>query len=178
MTTTSSRPKPDIARAETAVARVAAAFPETREDNPWGHRAFKVRGKTFLFLVAEGTHLSLSVKLPVSGALALELPFAEPTGYGLGKSGWISAKFPSGSPIPLDLLEEWLHESYAAIAPKKLSASLRGPVPQARTPRAAAKPTKKTSAANKPAAKAKLKAKARTAARPATPRAKASRRRT
>ena len=124
MTAPNTRPQPDIARAESAVADIASAFPETREDNPWGHRAFKVRGKTFLFLVADGEGLSVSVKLPESGTLALELPFTEPTGYGLGKSGWVSARFKPGTPVPIDMIGEWLHESYAAIAPRKLSASL------------------------------------------------------
>jgi predicted DNA-binding protein (MmcQ/YjbR family) len=175
MTMTTSRPKPDIARAEIAVARVAAAFPETREDNPWGHRAFKVRGKTFLFLVAEGEHLSVSVKLPVSGALALELPFAEPTGYGLGKSGWVSARFPSGKPIPLDMIEEWLHESFAAIAPKKVSASLS---PQAKKPGAATTTKVEARPKVKAPTRAKVKAPARKTAAPAKSRARASRRRT
>lgn len=135
MTAPNTRPRPDIARAESAVASIAAAFPETREDNPWGHRAFKVRGKTFLFLVADGEGLSVSVKLPESGALALELPFAEPTGYGLGKSGWVSARFRPGTPIPVDMIGEWLTESYSAIAPKKLSASLaQGTAPKTATP--------------------------------------------
>lgn len=122
MTLDGKKPKPDLARAEAAIAARATAFPETTEDRPWGHRAFKVRGKTFLFLAAEGGSLSLSVKLPESGVMALELPFAEPTGYGLGKSGWVSARFANGKDVPLALVAEWLEESYRAIAPKKLSA--------------------------------------------------------
>jgi predicted DNA-binding protein (MmcQ/YjbR family) len=118
------KPKPDIARAEAAIAARAAAFPETTEDQPWGHRAFKVKGKTFLFLATEGGGLSVSVKLPESGVMALELPFAEPTGYGLGKSGWVSARWSSGKDVPLPLVKEWLDESYRAIAPKKLVATL------------------------------------------------------
>lgn len=124
MTAENTRLKPDIRRAEDAVARMAAAFPDTREDNPWGHRAFKVRGKTFLFLSTDGGSLNLSVKLPTSGVLALALPFTEPTHYGLGKSGWVSAQFKSGEHVPLEMIGEWLHESYAAIAPKKLVATL------------------------------------------------------
>jgi predicted DNA-binding protein (MmcQ/YjbR family) len=118
------KPKPDIARAEAAVAARAMAYPEATEDNPWGHRAFKVRGKTFLFLSTESSGLGISVKLPESGVLALELPFAEPTGYGLGKSGWVSAKWSAGKDVPLSLVGEWLDESYRAIAPKKLSAAM------------------------------------------------------
>jgi hypothetical protein len=47
-------------------------------------------------------------------------PYAEPTGYGLGKSGWVTCRFATGDELPLDLLEEWVEESYRAVAPKKL----------------------------------------------------------
>lgn len=142
MTVNTTRPKKaDIARAEAALVKVAEGFPEVTESGPWGHRAFKIRGKTFLFLVADGDGLSLSVKLPHSGAQALKLSFTEPTGYGLGKSGWVSAAFKSGATIPLELIAAWLAESFTAIAPKKLSAGDVG------TTRAkAAKPTRTSSA--------------------------------
>lgn len=99
-------------------------FPEVREDHPWGHSAFKVRGKTFLFLAVDGGELSLSVKLPVSGYFALMQPYAKPTEYGLGWSGWVTARFASKDRPPLPLLERWIEESYRAIAPKKLVATL------------------------------------------------------
>jgi predicted DNA-binding protein (MmcQ/YjbR family) len=160
MTVENTGLKPDITRAERAVAQMAAAFPETREDNPWGHRAFKVRGKTFLFLSTDGGSLNLSVKLPSSGVLALSLPFTEPTHYGLGKSGWVSAQFKSGQHVPLDMIGEWLHESYAAIAPKKLSATLSaGPGTQL-SPAPAAKPKTRTKPKTKTNASAATKTKA------------------
>jgi predicted DNA-binding protein (MmcQ/YjbR family) len=151
-----SKPKPDIARAESAVAALAARYPEVTEDRPWGHRAFKVRGKTFLFTASDKTGLGISVKLPESGVLALELPFAEPTGYGLGKSGWVSARWSAGKDVPLSLVGEWLLESYRAIAPKKLSALLGSAVA----------PAKKTPAAKRRSAtKARAKAPKRRARR-------------
>ncbi len=52
--------------------------------------------------------------------MAVDLPFAEPTGYGLGKSGWVTASFTKVADVPLDLLKSWIDESYRAIAPKKL----------------------------------------------------------
>src|SRR5688572_28673551 len=101
---------------------VAMSYPEAHEDFPWGHRAIKVKGKAFLFLGGEKnqTELSLSLKLPQSRDMAVDLPFAEPTGYGLGKSGWVTATFTKASEVPLDLLRSWIDESYRAIAPKKL----------------------------------------------------------
>ena len=81
--------------------------------------------KVFVFMgMADGDGLGLSVKLPASGPMALLLPFATPTGYGLGKSGWVSARFaPSDNP-PLALLREWIDESYRAVAPKTVVAKL------------------------------------------------------
>jgi predicted DNA-binding protein (MmcQ/YjbR family) len=102
----------------------AMAYPEAHEDKPWGESAIKVRGKTFLFMRADENELSLSAKLPESSTAALMLPFAEPTGYGLGKSGWVTARFAASDDLPLAMLNEWIDESYRAIAPKKLVATL------------------------------------------------------
>jgi hypothetical protein len=66
----------------------------------------------------------LSVKLPVSGKVALALPFASPTEYGLGKSGWVTARFRAKDLVPVDMLKEWLDESFRAIAPKRVLARL------------------------------------------------------
>jgi len=126
MTLKGTKPKPDVLRAERAVATLAAAYPGVIEERPWGHRAFKVNKKTFLFLGSDDKGLGLSVKLPASGLMALELPFTEPTHYGLGKSGWVTATFANGRAVPLSLIREWLDESYRAIAPKKLAAAITG----------------------------------------------------
>ena len=100
------------------------ALPEAVEEHPWGHSALKVRSKTFVFLNLDPDRLSLSTKLPVSRDFALMLDFTEPTGYGLGRSGWVSSAFGPGDEIDLELLERWILESYRAIAPKRLAASL------------------------------------------------------
>ena|SRR5690349_5603481 len=102
----------------------AMKYPEATEDFPWGERAIKVRGKAFLFLRAEGRKVSFSVKLPHSAAEALELPFTQPTPYGLGKHGWVMAEVDGSRDAPVSTFEAWLDESYRAVAPKKLVASL------------------------------------------------------
>ena len=84
----------------------------------------KVRSKSFAFLALGEEALSLSVKLPQSCVAALTLPFASPTGYGLGKSGWVTARFEGKAKVPVDLLCQWIDESYRAIAPKRVVASL------------------------------------------------------
>ena len=98
----------------------ALAYPETREDHPWGETAIKVRGKTFLFMYEDAEALHLTVKLPRSREFALEYPFTQPTAYGLGKSGWVTATFRRNEKPPVDILEAWLGESYRAVAPKTL----------------------------------------------------------
>jgi predicted DNA-binding protein (MmcQ/YjbR family) len=119
-------PKKSLQSLELELRDFAMAYPEATEDHPWGHRAIKVKGKSFVFLGGEKNEaeLSLSVKLPDSRDMAVDLPFAEPTGYGLGKSGWVTARFEKVSEVPLDLLKAWIDESYRAIAPKKLVKTL------------------------------------------------------
>ena len=128
------------AKAQLALRDFAMSYPEAHEDFPWGERVVKVKGKVFLFLGGKDEDLSLSAKLPSSGLVALGLPFASPTGYGLGKSGWVSARFGPKDEPPLDLLRAWIDESYRAVAPKKLVAGLPAGPPASAA--AAAKPRK------------------------------------
>jgi predicted DNA-binding protein (MmcQ/YjbR family) len=105
----------------------ALSYPEAREDHPWGETVVKVKKKVFVFLGhPEDGGVGLSVKLPQSNLLALDLPFATPTGYGLGKAGWVTAQFGPKQKPPLDLLKQWIDESYRAVAPKTLVAKLDG----------------------------------------------------
>jgi predicted DNA-binding protein (MmcQ/YjbR family) len=97
-------------------------LPEAVEDFPWGHTAVKVRGKTFVWLDKSDGVVSLTVKLPVSRDFALVFDYAEPAGYGLGRSGWISCRFAPDEAADLELLKRWIAESYRAVAPKKLAA--------------------------------------------------------
>ena len=97
------------------------SLPEAAEEVPWGHSALKVRGRSFVFLSLEEDELSMSVKLPASRDFALVFDFTEPTGYGLGRSGWITSRFARDDKIDLELLKRWISESYRAFAPKKLS---------------------------------------------------------
>jgi hypothetical protein len=58
-------------------------------------------------------------------------------GYGLGKAGWVGGRVPRDRPVPLDMLKEWVEESYRAVAPKTLSARLPGQsFPQTKVARA------------------------------------------
>jgi predicted DNA-binding protein (MmcQ/YjbR family) len=121
-------PRPKLhAEAEAVLRDYALKFPGATEDHPWDHIAIKVKGKVYVFLSGPEDALNVTCKLPSSGRLALTLPFASPTGYGLGKSGWVTASFKDGDAVPLDRMAEWIDESYGAVAPKKLVAAWENP---------------------------------------------------
>jgi predicted DNA-binding protein (MmcQ/YjbR family) len=119
-------PKKTLESLEAELRDYAMTYPEAHEDHPWGHIAVKVKGKAFIFLGGDKNtkELSFTVKLPQSRDMAVDLPFAEPAGYGMGKYGWVSARFTKASEVPMDLMRSWIDESYRAIAPKKLVKTL------------------------------------------------------
>jgi len=133
---------------EAALRDLGLSWPETTEAFPWGHRTLKVKGKTFVFMGtgkeagADDDDFFISCKLPHSASLALNVPGVKPTGYGLGKSGWVSAQWPPGK-APVAMLKEWLRESYCAIAPKKLAELVSGEAPPPKKKTAAKKKTTK-----------------------------------
>lgn len=125
-------------------------YPGAHLKSPWpGHLDLAVKDKTFAYLSVAGEPFAISCKLPQSNALALGLPFTEPTAYGLGRSGWVSARVPDGETIPLELFKAWIDESYRAQAPKKLVATL-GRDPAASSAKASASPARPR-AAKRPA---------------------------
>jgi predicted DNA-binding protein (MmcQ/YjbR family) len=105
----------------------ALTFPGAYAEHPWGQTVIKVKRKVFLFVngaIAPEDGVSLSIKLPHSGADVLELPLAEPMGYGMGKHGWVTLLIMRDDQLPPRLLEAWIDESYRAVAPKRLLAEL------------------------------------------------------
>lgn len=113
-----------LKRLRAALIRHALSRPEATEDHPWGETVAKVRGKVFVFFGLDDEGSRFTVKLPQSGPFARDLPFVQPTGYGLGRSGWVTATLTSGDELPLEHLKGWIDESYRAVAPKKLAALL------------------------------------------------------
>ncbi|MGV3620377.1 MAG: MmcQ/YjbR family DNA-binding protein [Archangium sp.] len=110
-----------------ALRKFGLDYPGAHVKSPWpGHKDLAVKDKTFAYLSVEGEPFSISCKLPQNSAVALTLPFTSPTEYGLGKSGWVTAKFKEGDDVPVELFKQWIDESYRAQAPKKLLAELDG----------------------------------------------------
>ena len=100
----------------TSIRKRAMTYPHVTEEFPWGESAFKVKGKTFVFMREEKDAVSFSVKLPQSRDFALDLPGSEPTHYGMGAKGWVTLN--PTKKIPNDVLYSLIDESYRAVAPK------------------------------------------------------------
>lgn len=116
-----------LRRAERELIAFALTFPEAVLEHPWGHDAVKVRGKMFATFggeIGDPKEMSMTVKLPVSGEMALTLPWVESTGYGLGKSGWVTARVRAAKDIDLETMKGWIGQSYRAVAPKGLVKTL------------------------------------------------------
>src|SRR4051794_10848546 len=109
---------------ESRLRELALAYPETREDFPWGERVIKVKNKIFLFMRADAAGLSLTVKLKSMQRAALKMSNVKKTGYGREKHGWVTAKFAKRDVPPMELLRQWINESFRMVAPKKLVAAL------------------------------------------------------
>lgn len=111
-----------------ALRQAALTYPGTVEDFPWDHHAFKCPNKkTFLFLTgSEDGGFNCSMKLPFRSEEALRIKGAAPTGYGMGRSGWVTFTF-SAEAKPSAALRDYLDESWRAAAPKKLSVAHPAP---------------------------------------------------
>lgn len=87
-----------------------------------GEPTFRVGGKNFVFTTPEAT--SITVKLPREEAAAVVAsdPDAAPTGYGLGRHGWVSVTVGARpGRARWQEIEEWVRTSYTLVAPKKLA---------------------------------------------------------
>lgn len=110
-----------MTRLEVIVARLPEA--ERVDIEAWGGEpTFRVRGKNFVF--TDQAASGVSVKLPKDEAAAVVAtdPLAEPTGYGLGRHGWVSVRIGErADEARWQQLEEWVRTSYCMVAPRTLA---------------------------------------------------------
>jgi predicted DNA-binding protein (MmcQ/YjbR family) len=104
---------------------IALALPEAvRVDiEAWeGEPTFRVRKKNFVFTDPEVT--GISVKLPKDEAEAVVATDrgAAPTGYGLGRHGWVSVSIAEDADDGRwEQIREWVRTSFTMVAPKALA---------------------------------------------------------
>jgi predicted DNA-binding protein (MmcQ/YjbR family) len=100
---------------------IVSGLPETErvDVESWdGEPTFRVRGKVFVFAAPDAA--SISVKLPREEAQALAAtdPAVTPTGYGLGRHGWVTVNLHE---VRGASMEELVRSSYLMVAPKRLA---------------------------------------------------------
>jgi predicted DNA-binding protein (MmcQ/YjbR family) len=114
----------DVSSMAASLREFALGLPGAWEDFPWeDDRTAKVGKKVFAFLGSAGElgpAYRFSVKLPESAEQALALRCCEPTGYGLGRANWVTISVGAGDCPPVEVLLDWIEESYRTIAPKML----------------------------------------------------------
>ena len=122
-----------MAAIEARLRDFALSLPGAWEDFPWGERVAKVGKKVFVFLGHDHeTEPSLvTVKLVESHGHALAIEGAAPTGYGLGRAGWVNVPVQAEG-VTHELLCDWIEESYRIVAPERLVAKLDN-APSSRT---------------------------------------------
>jgi predicted DNA-binding protein (MmcQ/YjbR family) len=115
-----------VARSNMArLERIVARLPEAQrvDIEAWdGEPTFRVRNKNFVFTDPEASGLSVKLSKDEAEAVVATDPLAEPTGYGLGRHGWVSVTI--GDDADEDRwqqVEEWVRTSYTLVAPKTLA---------------------------------------------------------
>ena len=111
----------DVVRAK--LLTFALTLPEAVEDHPWNETVAKVGKKVFVFFVGNPSRDRITVKLVESHGHALSIEGAEPSGYGLGKAGWVTVPVDAEG-LDVELLCDWIEESYRIVAPKRLVSEL------------------------------------------------------
>ena len=113
----------DVAATAAALREFALALPGAWEDFPWeDDRTAKAGKKVFAFLgpAEVGDDHRVSLKLPQSAEQALTLECCQPTGYGLGRANWVTIAVGAADCPPVEVLLDWVEESYRTVAPKRL----------------------------------------------------------
>jgi predicted DNA-binding protein (MmcQ/YjbR family) len=111
----------NMARLEETVQLLPEA--ERVDIEAWGdHPTFRVRGKNFVFCDSEATRLSVKLGKEEAAAVVASETWIEPTGYGLGRHGWVSLTIdPQVGEDRWRLVEEWVITSYTLVAPRRLA---------------------------------------------------------
>ena len=104
--------------------RIVARLPEAErvDIEAWGGEpTFRVRGKNFIFSAHDASGISVKLSKEEAAAVVATDPAAEPSGYGLGRHGWVSVKIGKANKERWRQIEEWVRISYTNVAPKTLA---------------------------------------------------------
>ena len=105
--------------------RIVARLPEAQrvDIEAWGGEpTFRVRGRNFVFTDQAASGVSVKLPKDEAAALAGSDPRVTPTGYGLGRHGWVSVTIgDDADEARWQEVEEWVRLSYTMVAPRTLA---------------------------------------------------------
>jgi hypothetical protein len=93
------------------------ALPEFEERETWGHPTFRVRGRMFGTLDAEGTRTTLKAAPEEQQALIADDPETYSYPAYVGKHGWVSVELARADP---EQVHELAVEAWRRTAPKRV----------------------------------------------------------
>lgn len=96
------------------IRQAAMAFSGVANGVSCTQSSFKV-GKTAFLFIGPGPKqqgLKAMFKLKASLPEAIELATAHPDRFEVGGTGWVTARFTAGEPLPKGIWERWLAESF------------------------------------------------------------------
>jgi len=97
-----------------AIRRRALTFPGVEQGASCTQSAFKAGKGTFLFIGPgpKKAGFKAMFKLKPLMPQALKLAAEHPKRFEVGKTGWVTARFTVEEPLPKQIWEKWLVESY------------------------------------------------------------------
>jgi hypothetical protein len=97
-----------------AIRRQAMKFAGVTTGTSCNQSAFKVGKGTFLFIGPgpKGQGFKAMFRLKASMPEALELAEQDPKRFEVGSTGWVTTRFTAEDPLPGQIWERWLSESY------------------------------------------------------------------
>ena len=104
-----------------AICQKALEYPDVMEGSSCNQMSYSIGKKKFLFIGpgAKGVGFKAMFKLEQSISQARDLAVENANRFEVGKTGWVTARFTEEDPLPAEIWEPWLDESYELSLPVK-----------------------------------------------------------
>ena len=90
----------------------ASLYPRVDEGTACTQSSFKANSRGFLYIGKQGGRFKAMFKLKESLEQAASLEKEAPEDFQVGSGGWVTVRFSEETPIPEQLWQSWLDESY------------------------------------------------------------------
>ena len=113
--------KADASDPTEPIRQMAADFPGVDNGTSCNQSSFKTGKKAFLYIGpgAKGIGYKAMFKLKESRPEAERRAAEEPARYEVGSTSWVTTRFSAEEPLPREVWEKWLTESYELSQPRK-----------------------------------------------------------